>query len=120
MGGSDSGARLAGLALAWLAGVALHLQQRALWPAPIQAALLVGGLACLFAAWRGRRIFLLALIGAALCGAGAAGWRAALRIDDRLAPALEGRDLVVVGTVASLPQQGAAGLRFRLELESAR
>jgi len=119
MGGSDSGARLAGLALAWLAGVALHLQQRTLWPAPIQAALLVGGLACLFAAWRWRRIFWLALIGAALCGAGAAGWRAALRIDDRLAPALEGRDLVVVGTVASLPQQGASGLRFRFEVESA-
>jgi competence protein ComEC len=32
-----------------------------------------------------------------------------------LAPALEGRDLVVVGTVASLPQQGASGLRFRFE-----
>ncbi|MEO6747605.1 MAG: DNA internalization-related competence protein ComEC/Rec2 [Caldimonas sp.] len=119
MGGSDTGVRLAGLALAWLAGVAIHLQQRTLWPVPIQALLLVGGLACLFAAWRWRRVFVLALVGAALCGAGASGWRAALRMDDRLAPALEGRDLVVVGTVASLPQQGASGLRFRFAIESA-
>ena len=120
MGGSDTGVRLAGLALAWLAGVAIHLQQRALWPAPLQVALLVGGLACLFAAWRWRRFFVLALVGAALGGAGSAGWQATKRLDDRLAPALEGRDLVVVGTVASLPQQGASGLRFRFEVESAR
>jgi competence protein ComEC len=119
MGGSDTGVRLAGLALAWLAGVAIHLQQPALWAAPLQMALLAGGSACLFAGWRRRRFIVVALVGAALCGAGSAGWQATHRLDDRLAPALEGRDLVVVGTVASLPQQGASGLRFRFAVESA-
>jgi competence protein ComEC len=119
MGGSDTGVRLAGLALAWLAGVAIHLQQAALWAAPLQMALLAGGSACLFAGWRRRRFIVVALVGAALCGAGSAGWQATHRLDDRLAPALEGRDLVVVGTVASLPQQGASGLRFRFAVESA-
>ena len=35
------------------------------------------------------------------------GWQASLRLGDALAAALEGRDLVVTGVVASLPQRGA-------------
>ena len=119
MGGSDTGGRLAALALAWLAGVAIHLQQRTLWPAPLYIASLLVGAACLFAAWRWRRAFLVALVGALVCGAAASGWRAAQRIDDVLPAGLEGQDVVVTGIVASLPQQGAAGLRFRFEVESA-
>lgn len=49
-------------------------------------------------------------------------WAAALaqyRMSDRLAPELEGRDLEVVGVVASLPAPGERGVRFELEVESA-
>ena len=119
MGGTDTGWRLVGLALAWLAGVALHLQQRALWPLAIYVGLVAAGAFCLVLAWRWRRAFALALLGALLVGAGASGWRASLRLADGLASSLEGRDVVVTGIVASLPQLGASGLRFRFEIESA-
>ena len=119
MGGTDTGWRLAGLALAWLAGVTLHLQQRSLWPAAAYAGLAVCAALCLVAGSRWRRGFVFALLGALLAGAAASGWRASLRMGETLAPALEGQDIVVVGVVASLPQQGAAGLRFRFEVESA-
>ncbi len=119
MGGTDIGWRLAGLALAWLAGVALHLQERALWPTPVYAALTLGGALCLCAAWRWRRAFVLALAGAAVRGAAASGWRASVYMADTLDPAVEGQDVVVTGIVASLPQQSASGLRFRFEVESA-
>ncbi len=50
-----------------------------------------------------------------LWAAGYAHWRLA----DRLAPELEGRDLEVVGVVASLPAAGERALRFELDVESA-
>jgi competence protein ComEC len=120
MGGSGTGWRAVGLALAWLAGVVLHLQEGVLWPAAAYAALLTAGLLGLAAAWRRRSLFVLGLVGALICGAGASGWRASLRMGEVLDPALEGRDLVVTGIVASLPQASASGLRFRFALESAR
>ena len=49
-------------------------------------------------------------------------WAAAfahLRMDDWLAPQLEGRDLEVVGVVSSLPARMERGLRFEFEVESA-
>jgi competence protein ComEC len=42
-----------------------------------------------------------------------------LRLADRLAPELEGRDLEVVGVVASLPALGERSVRFEFEPESA-
>ena len=42
-----------------------------------------------------------------------------LRMDDWLAPELEGRDLDVVGVVSSLPARMERGVRFELEVESA-
>jgi competence protein ComEC len=42
-----------------------------------------------------------------------------LRLADRLAPELEGRDIDVVGVVASLPAAGERGLRFEFEPEHA-
>jgi len=116
---ADTGTRLAALALAWIAGVALQLQQRALWP--VEAYGLAFGLGVLgvVVAWRWRRAFLLGLIGAMLLAIGAAGWRASARLADGLADALEGRDLVVTGIVASLPQRSAAGSRFRFEPDAA-
>ena len=118
-GRADTGSRLAALALAWLAGTTLHLQQRELWPvAPYVAALGMGAVG-LFAAWRWRRAFLLGLIGASLLAFGASSLRAGLRLVDALPAALEGRDVSVTGIVSSLPQQGAAGLRFRFVPETA-
>ncbi|MEP7058081.1 MAG: DNA internalization-related competence protein ComEC/Rec2 [Caldimonas sp.] len=119
MAGIDTGRRLVGLALAWLAGVALHLQQRELWPSAAYTALVAAGALAICVAWRWRRAFALGLLGALLCGAAASGWRASVRLADTLDPALEGKDLAVVGIVASLPQQSASGLRFRFEVESA-
>ena len=119
MGGPDTGWRLGGLALAWLAGVALQLQERSLFPASVCAAAVVLGAFGVGAAWRWRRVFVAGLLGAALLGAGASEWRASLRLAETLAPALEGRDIVVTGVVASLPQQSSAGLRFGFDVEAA-
>jgi len=38
-----------------------------------------------------------------------------LKLADRLAPALEGTDIEVVGVVSSLPAMGERGLRFEFE-----
>ncbi|MGZ5186129.1 MAG: ComEC/Rec2 family competence protein, partial [Caldimonas sp.] len=51
---------------------------------------------------------------ALLAGFACTGWLAALRLDDALA---SGLNLVVTGVVASLPQQGPSGLRFRFEID---
>lgn len=112
------GLRLAALLGAWLAGVALQLQQRELAATMAYALLALAGGVALATAWRWPRAFVLALLGVAALGFAAAGGRAALRLADALDPALEGRDLQVVGTVASLPQRGPSGLRFRLDVES--
>ena len=42
------------------------------------------------------------------------------RMADRLAPALEGRDIEVVGVISSLPAAGERSLRFEFEPESAK
>jgi competence protein ComEC len=114
-----TGMRLAALALAWIAGVALHLQQRALWPEPACAAAAVLGALGFVIAWRWRRAFIVALIGAALLAFGTSGWRASLRLADALPEALEGQDVIVTGVITNLPQRNASGLRFRFEVESA-
>jgi competence protein ComEC len=119
MGGHSTGWRLGGLALAWLVGVALHLQQRSLGPVWTGCAALVLGACGVAVAWRWRRVFIAGLIGAALLGAGASEWRASLRLADALPASLEGRDIVVTGIVASLPQQAPSGLRFSFDVESA-
>lgn len=113
----------------WLVGTALQLQQSALWRGATYGALAVAGLAGLLA-WavsrrRPRRIgtawlaagLVLAL--AALAGAGTTGWRAARQAAGALDPALEGRDLQVVGVVVGLPQHGEGGTRFTLAVETA-
>src|SRR6185436_1690514 len=41
-----------------------------------------------------------------------------LKLADRLAPALEGTDIEVVGVVSSLPAAGERSLRFEFEPES--
>ena len=107
-----------------VAGAALQLQQPGLWPAGAYAvlALLAGVLA--WGAWRARR-GALRLRGAAMaCAAALAvfaltGLRASHFATGALNPALEGRDILVTGVVAAMPQPIDAGLRLRLAVESA-
>src|SRR5258705_6135566 len=61
--------------------------------------------------------------GATFVGFAALGfaWAAALahlRLSDRLDPALEGRDVVVIGVVTGLPQAFERGVRFDFDVES--
>ncbi len=57
------------------------------------------------------------VIGTGLAAAGWATLRGEQRLAERLAPALEGRDLTVIGVVDELPQPFDRGLRFRLRIE---
>lgn len=54
-----------------------------------------------------------------LCGFAWAGWLAAQRLETGLAAELEGRDLMVVGVIAGLPQAIEQGVRFEFAVEQA-
>lgn len=99
-----------------VAGVALQLQQPALWPWPYMAALLALGP---LAAACSRRAGVWVLAGV-LIGFNGTGLRAAARLADALDPALEGRELSVQGYVDSLPHRGAQGERFAFVITAAR
>jgi competence protein ComEC len=99
-------------ALAFAAGVLLLQQQAAL---PALAWLLLAPVLAALAAWRRILLVPAAFAIGFLWAAGVA----QLRLAERLAPELEGRDLAVLGVVASLPSRGAQGLRFAFEPESA-
>jgi competence protein ComEC len=119
MGGKQGAWHAIGMGLAWLAGVAVQLHERALMaPAAYQAAVL-GALLVFAIGWRWPRLRLLWLVAALALGVGASGWRATLRLADALPAAIEGQDVQLVGVVASLPQRSAAGLRFRFDVEAA-
>lgn len=124
-GGADSSAAggwVAALAAAWLAGTALQLQQAQAWPAGAYGALAgvaVLGLAAGRLGRRGTPRRLLLVVAAAALAFALAGWRGALRLADRLDPALEGMDMVVTGRVVGLPQPGPEGSVFLLDTEAA-
>ncbi len=125
LSGLLSGLFIAGLAAAWLGGVALQMQQRALWPRAEYSVLCLVALALLGLLWARlpvplalRRIGL--CLALALLAFGSTGWRADARLAQRLSPQLEGQDLVLTGVVAQLPVQGAQGVRFEFEVEQAR
>lgn len=105
-----------------LAGTALQLQQAALSPAVAMAgaAALALGVAAWGWRWRDRwaGAWMLALAAAALAFAAANG-RAALRLADALAPALEGQDLWVTGVIVNLPRSTLTGTRFVLDVDQA-
>jgi competence protein ComEC len=61
----------------------------------------------------------LMVAGAAALGFAWAAGAAKLRLADRLDPAWEGRDVVLTGVIASLPQPFERGVRFELDVESA-
>lgn len=112
----------------YLAGTLWQLQQAAVWPQTWSLGLAVLSVAGLAAwAWqRGRAEasswisrLVWALLAACLA-ASVADLRAHGRLGDRLAPALEGQDLELVGVIASLPQWREGSARFRFDVESAR
>jgi competence protein ComEC len=99
-------------ALAFAAGAAV-LQQQAALPAIGWVFLLPAFAGLVF--WKKPLAVPAAFAVGFLWAAGWAQWRMA----DRLAPELEGRDIAVVGVVASLPAIGERALRFEFEVESA-
>lgn len=117
-----------GAAWAWLVGTALQLQQEALWTALAYGAVVIGAISIgLLEVMRkkfqglARRwgVFVVALV-FGLAAFSVTGLRAVAFDANRLDAALEGRDLRITGVVAELPQRNAAGLRFRVRVESAR
>ncbi|MFM9879127.1 MAG: DNA internalization-related competence protein ComEC/Rec2 [Burkholderiaceae bacterium] len=106
-----------------LAGTAGQLQQPSLWWDGIYASFLLlatvlfAGIAILKIAKipaYGLLLTACALLAFGLCGLRALQFQATA-----LSPLLEGHDVFVTGTVASLPQRTPVGLRFRLAVESA-
>ncbi len=120
------GQALAAALAGWVLGTALQLQQGALWPAGRYLALaMAAGAVVVLALWhRSRRpvagAALLWLLAAALAAFAVTGGRAQHRLAQQLAPALEGRDVVLVGTIARMPQRSAVGWRFRFDVDEAR
>ena len=127
------GALLAILA-GWVLGCAAQLQQASLWPYLHYVAFCLVGLVI----WASVAIkngpiartirranahaslrMLACVLAAAALGWGCTGLRALVFQSDALSPALQGVDVQVVGVVAAMPQRSEAGLRFRLEVESA-
>lgn len=106
--------------VAFVAGVCV-LQLQAALPSPVQIALLfAGALAVLIAtAWGARpglrRGALLAACG--VLGFAYAAAQSTLRIGDELSFVDEGRDLAVIGVVASLPARAERGVRFEFVVE---
>ena len=98
-------------ALAFAAGAAL-LQWQAALPS-LAWAWLVAPLA--LAALRCKSLWLPAALAAGFFWAAAC---AHSRMDERLAPSLEGRDIALTGVVASLPAVGERGVRFELDVEA--
>ena len=116
----------------FVAGVALQLQQPALWPAERYAALAAAALVLAaggYALTSARRLerpaypmagVLLAFLMALVLGFGLTSWRALAFQATALDPVLEGRNLDVTGRVLAMPQIGEDAVRFRMALESAR
>ncbi len=97
---------------AWMAGIALQLQQAQLQPAWVCAAAgLAGALLLVWGRFAALRLPGLAVLAWALTGLHA------LAMQRPLPPALEGQNLDVVGRVAAMVQRQDVGLRFRFELE---
>src|SRR5882762_4961017 len=83
----------------------------------------VSALAAIGAVGFSRRVSPIVAAGATFIGFAALGfaWAAVLaqlRLSDRLDPVLEGRDVLVSGVVAGLPQSFERGVRFEFDVES--
>jgi competence protein ComEC len=120
------GLRVVAAMAGFILGTALQLQQAALWREAVYAALVATALAGWLALRplermrRGALVLLAALLIGGMAGSGLAGWRAVSFAAHALPAALEGSDLVVTGVVAQMPLRNESGMRFALEVESAR
>jgi len=104
--------------LAWLAGCALQLQMAQLWAGSGVLALLAGAsVALMVGLWR--RSALVCVAAMLVLDFAATHQRAVWRVAEGLDAALEGQDLVLTGTVASLPRQTPDGVRFVFEVDQA-
>ena len=110
--------------LAWVLATALQLQQASLYSGWIYGGLLAAGLIAAGLAfnkkspprWRGMAL----ILAAALSAFAATGLRAHLFLDQSLDARLQGPEITVTGVVAAMVQRSDTGLRFRLDVESAR
>ena len=97
----------AAMAVAWVCGIALQLQQPWLWVSrayPLVGAAALGAL-LVAGRLRWRRAARVGVwIALAAAGFAYAGWRADVRLADALAPAWEGCDVEVVGVIDDMPQ----------------
>ena len=111
------------LALGWIAGTALQLQQAKLWDVAFYWGL--GAAALLLAFWRASHLRVAwwqayaACVLASVLAFTLAGARASHYLNNALDPALEGDTLQVVGIVANLPQRTDDSVRFRFEVATA-
>lgn len=109
----------------FIVGVAVQLQQPSLWQGGRYAVLaalggaLVGVLYGAAARRNLRGAGWAVVVAAALLGFGLTGWRAGVFQFSTLNPALEGRDIEVIGRVLAMPQPAEDALRFRLSVETA-
>lgn len=104
-------------------GSAVQLQQETLFSVTVYTCFMLAALV-LYAlvaikyiapGWRAGAVAL----ALALLAFGLTGLRAAAFLDTALDPALEGRDVVVTGVVAAMPQHNQTSMRFRLAVASA-
>ncbi|MDP3537784.1 MAG: DNA internalization-related competence protein ComEC/Rec2 [Azonexus sp.] len=104
--------------LAFAAGVLLLQMQPEL---PVSGLWALGGALLVLPRWRwsGWPARLLAIVGCCALGFAWAGWRADIRVSENLAAEWEGRDIEVIGVVATLPQDFSNGTRFEFALETA-
>ena len=114
-----------GIACIAFAGGAWWLQQQAALPEHAAAITVVAIVALVFVAWSSRRVAtglrlrrIVVAIAAFALGFGWSAWRAEQRLAESLPRALEGRDIVVTGIVASLPGLADRSVRFVFEVES--
>jgi competence protein ComEC len=110
---------------AWLLGTALQLQQASLWSLSVvltvgSLTVSVGALSYLLRANNSH--FTNCLLGALISFGLALSlvnarclWQAQHRLD----PLIEGKELILLGIIASLPQQSSSGVRFRFQVQSA-
>ncbi len=109
--------------LAGVLGTAAQLQQGQLWGGWEYGGMVLFALSlCALVATKNIAITVRlggVVLAAAALGFGMTGLRSVVYGASALEPALEGRDLVVTGIVANLPQRNETGLRFRLKVESA-
>ena len=109
--------------LAGVLGTAAQLQQGRLWGGWEYGGMVLFALSlCALVATKNIAIAVRlggVVLAAAALGFGMTGLRSVVYGASALEPALEGRDLVVTGIVANLPQRNETGLRFRLKVESA-